>query len=109
MKSRILGSIIFVLLIIVPLACVTRGQNFSSDVSWVSVGKTTQSDVNKRLGVPFSVGNSSGLASWTYGYHKHNLFGESHNKELRLIWNKDGTVNSYSFNSSFQEDKQVKY
>ncbi|SMF78838.1 outer membrane protein assembly factor BamE domain-containing protein [Pseudobacteriovorax antillogorgiicola] len=85
-------------------SCVTRGENFSSDYAWIKENKTKKADVQKVLGQPFAVGYSSGRPTWTYGYYKFRLFGESQTKELKLYW-EDDTVDSFSFNSSFKEDR----
>jgi hypothetical protein len=85
--------------------CVTRGADFSSDISWVQKGKTTQSEVEKYLGAPNSVGNSGGTPTWTYGYYDYRLFDDSKTKELKFYW-KDSRVEDFSFNSSFPEDRR---
>lgn len=84
--------------------CVTNGNDFPSDVKWIQEGKTKQGDVKGILGDPYSVGNTSGKATWTYGYYRYKLIGKSMQKELKFYWNPDGSVNSFSFNSSFPED-----
>jgi len=87
-------------------SCVTRGKNFSSDTSWIRVDDTKQQEVQQRLGQPFAVGASNTGPSWTYGYYRHNIFGKSLTKELKLSWNDDGSVRVFTFSSSFPEDKQ---
>jgi outer membrane protein assembly factor BamE (lipoprotein component of BamABCDE complex) len=84
--------------------CVTNGNDFPSDVKWIQDGKTKQPDVKRLLGEPYSVGNSGGKPTWTYGFYRYKLIGKSLQKELKFYWNPDGTVNSFSFNSSFPED-----
>ena len=96
-------AITFVLLS--STACVTRGKNFPSDTSWIRVGDTQKSDVMNLLGEPFSVGRSQNGESWTYGYYRHKLFNVSQVKELKFYWQRGGAVDSYSFNSSFPDDK----
>jgi outer membrane protein assembly factor BamE (lipoprotein component of BamABCDE complex) len=87
--------------------CVTRGREFPSQTDWIKVNKTTKQDVERLLGEPYSVGRNQDNAQWTYGYYKHRIIGESRTKELRFWWNENGTVESFSFNSSFPDDKQV--
>jgi hypothetical protein len=84
--------------------CVTEGRDFNSDTTWIKEGRTSQTDVRGILKEPYSVGNASGKPTWTYGYYRYKLIGPSHQKELKLYWKGDGTVDSYSFNSSFPED-----
>ena len=98
-------SVVMVAMAVMMVSCVTRGSNFSSRTDWIKTNSTTRNDVAQQLGEPFLVGKSSGDQTWTYGYYLHRLFGGSRTKELKLYWNNDGTIKSYSFNSSFPEDK----
>ena len=84
--------------------CVTEGHDFRSDVAWIKANKTSMQDVQLLLRDPYSVGNSGGRPTWTYGYYKYKLIGASHQKELKFYWNPDGTVSTYSFTSSFPDD-----
>lgn len=95
----------FLVLISFPMACVTRGRDFSSDLGWVKKGQTTQTDVSRLLGAPTAVGNTGGTPTWTYGYYDYRLFGESETKELKFYWSGE-KVQDYSFNSSFPQDRQ---
>ncbi len=88
--------------------CVTNGSDFRSDVTWIKESQTQKKDVQMLLGEPYSTGNASGKSTWTYGYYRYKLIGKSLQKELKLYWNEDGTVNSFSFNSSFPEDTGLK-
>lgn len=93
-------------LLLLPLwGCVTAGKDFNSETAWLKEGHTKQEDVRMVLGDPRSVGNALGKPTWTYGYYRYNLIGESDSKELKLYWNPNGTLSHYSFNSSFAEDK----
>jgi hypothetical protein len=85
-------------------ACVTEGRDFRSDISWIQPNKTSMQDVKLLLRDPYSVGNSSGKPTWTYGFYRYRLVGASHQKELKFYWNPDGTVGNYSFSSSFPDD-----
>lgn len=87
-------------------ACVTRGKDFSSDLSWIRKNQTTQAEVQRLLGAPTAVGNSGGTPTWTYGFYNYRLFGESATKELKLYWTPDYKVSDFSFNSSMAEDKR---
>lgn len=87
--------------------CVTNGQDFRSDVSWIKEGQTKKSDVQMLLGEPFSVGNAGGKPTWTYGYYRYKLFGKSYQKELKLYWRPDGSVDTFSFSSSFPTDTGI--
>ena len=101
-------NLIAVFLFVIALTgCVTRGAPFSSDLSWIKVNTTTQMEVSQKLGMPYSVGNSGGMPTWTYGYYKYALFTDSPTKELKLYWSPDHRVKDFSFNSSFTEDRRT--
>ncbi len=102
--KRLTTAVMTILVAITFSACVTNGDYFKSETSWIRENETKQSDVKMILGAPYSVGNSQGKPTWTYGFYRYKLFSKSYQKELRFFWNPDGTVSSYSFNSSFPED-----
>lgn len=109
MKSKLksaflVGSALFAL-----SSCVTRGENFSSNTKWLDEAKPDQKQVTELLGTPYKVGTSNGVSTWTYGFYKHQLFGESQIKELKIYWTPDHKVKSYSFSSSFPDDAAPKY
>ncbi|MGE0172972.1 MAG: hypothetical protein AB7T49_09310 [Oligoflexales bacterium] len=88
------------------VGCVTRGRDFPSDLNWIKVKQTSQSDVASTMGEPYEVGSSSGTPTWTYGYYKFQLFGESYTKELKFYWDPESKIRDYSFTSSFPKDRQ---
>lgn len=103
------GRIFFVMLVTFWMsACATEGRDFSSDLSWIKKGVTKQEDVRTVFGEPYRVGDTDGSPTWSYGYYRYKLIGASLTKELKIFWGPDKTVQSYSFNSSFPEDKAVK-
>lgn len=91
----------------VTSGCITVGRNFySDDLSWIVQDQTTRTDVQKVLGEPFRVGLDSGRLSWTYGYYKYRLFGATRTKDLVVYFNRDGTIHSYTFSTSFPAEKK---
>ena len=111
MKSRRIYQV-YVLFLLVAGAhiasCATERREFSSDTLWLKKGVTQQADVRMVLGEPNRVGDTDGTATWSYGYYKYKLIGTSLTKELKVYWNADKTLHSYSFSSSFPEDKMLK-
>jgi len=86
--------------------CLSVGKNFrSEDLSWVVTNETSRKDVHQKLGEPFRTGLDSGTPTWTYGYYRYRLLGETCTKDLVIYFNREGTVSSYSFNTSFPEEK----
>jgi hypothetical protein len=102
MKSTLLAGLLFLSTLVA--GCVTNGDYFKSETSWIRENETKQSDVRMILGNPYSIGHSQGKPTWTYGFYRYKLFGKSFQKELKFFWNPDGTVSFFSFNSSFPED-----
>lgn len=107
MKKIILSMSLILASVVSTTGCVTRGQNFSSDTSWLDKNKPSQEDVRRVMGPPYSVGSSNGIPTWTYGFYKHQLFGESKVKELKIYWDSSKKVKTYSFSSSFPRDTKA--
>ena len=92
------------IILFIVSSCITSGREFPSKFDWVQTSKTKQDDVKLILGTPQAVGNSAGIPTWTYGYYKVKINGETLTKEVKFYWNTNGTVQSYSFSSSFPSD-----
>lgn len=108
MLSRHMKSLLILPVLVIcsfQTACVTRGRDFSSDLSWIRKGQTTQADVTRLLGEPVSTGNTGGVPTWTYQYGNYRAFGETDTKELKFYWTGD-KVQDFSFNSSFPQDRK---
>jgi outer membrane protein assembly factor BamE (lipoprotein component of BamABCDE complex) len=87
--------------------CITIGSNFqSNDFSWIINGRTQKNDIYNRLGEPFRMGVDEGKLTWTYGFYKYRTIGTTATKDLVVYFNKDGTVSSYTFNTSFPDEKE---
>lgn len=87
-------------------SCLTVGTQFPSMVTWIKANETTRSEVEKAFGPPFRMGYDSGMKTYSYGYYKYSAFAESQTKDLTIRFNPNDTVASYSFSSSFAEDKK---
>ena len=92
------------LMVFMMASCITSGREFPSRFDWVQPTKTKQDDVKLVLGTPQAVGNSGGVPTWTYGFYKIKINGETLTKEVKFYWNANGTVQSFSFTSSFPSD-----
>lgn len=86
--------------------CASVGNDFSSEVTWIARDKTTKNELESRLGAPFQVGYDSGQLTWSWGFYRYSLFRPARAKDLLVRFNSNGTVSSYSFSSSFDEDIQ---
>jgi outer membrane protein assembly factor BamE (lipoprotein component of BamABCDE complex) len=81
--------------------CASVGRNFpSSPVERIEKGVSTKKDVRQMFGEPFRTGVDNGFESWTYVYNRWSLFGSTRSKDLYVVFNKDGTVRAYTFNSN---------
>jgi hypothetical protein len=81
--------------------CITAGRNFvSTPVKRLEKGVTTKSDIKKEFGEPFRTGLDDGYESWTFLYNRWSPFTQTRSKDLYIVFNKDGTVRSYTFNSN---------
>ena len=85
--------------------CLTVGDEFNSEVSWIQKDTTTRAQVTAKIGEPFRTGYDTGLLTYTYAFYRYSVFRPTRTKDLTVRFNPNGTVQSYSFASSFDEDK----
>ena len=106
-KMHLKGIFLTALILMAGYGCISVGRHFSSDdLSWIIKDQTTKDDIYDELGEPFRTGVDSGKLTWTYGYYKYHLIGSTYTKDLIIYFNKEGTVHSYVFNTSFPEEKE---
>ena len=90
-----LGILVFTIFL---SGCVTQGRDFgTSPVRNIETNVTTQKDIFGFFGEPVRKGFENGFETWTYSYQYYELFQLRDHKELYIVFNKDGTVRSYSF------------
>jgi len=88
------------------LGCAHVGTDFdATSLGWLQEGVTKQ-EIQQKLGTPLRVGYDAGLPTWTYGYYAYKLFGDSDNKDLILRFSPDGTLKSWTFATTFAEEKK---
>jgi outer membrane protein assembly factor BamE (lipoprotein component of BamABCDE complex) len=91
---------------LVMTGCVTVGKDFySAELHWLKSDRTTKQEVYRTLGEPFRTGVDQGKITWTYGYYRYSAFGNTRTKDLVIYYNTDNTVSSYTFNTSFPDEK----
>ena len=93
------------LLLVSLTSCLTVGAQFPSSVNWIKSNSTTRAEIEKAFGPPFRVGYDSGFKTYSYGYYKYSAFTDSQTKDLTVRFNSNNTVSSYTFSSSFPDDK----
>jgi hypothetical protein len=109
MKFKAMQFIFMFFSICLFSSCVSVGNKFTGDINNIKIGVTTRQEIENNFGSPFKVGIDNGLKSYNYLYLKNELFSDPQKKELLLMFNENGTVNSYSFYSSFKNDKKIIY
>ncbi len=97
------------LIILTMVSCARVGKEFPTDpVQSIQVGTTTRADIERMFGEPWRVGVDSGRRTWTYGYYRYSLFGETVTRDLVVKFRDDGVVDSYSFNTSEIDDERFR-
>lgn len=85
--------------------CARVGSDFSArNINELQIGQTTKSDVINMFGKPWRIGNENGVTMWTYGKYTYYLIGEADTKDLVIKFNDNGTVRSYTFNKTMNEE-----
>ena len=92
-----LAGVVFCFLL---AGCIYMGRDFpSAPVRDIKNNVTTQKEVFGYFGEPARRGLENGFETWTYTYQYYELGQLRDLKELYVVFNKDTTVRSYSFNS----------
>ena len=96
-----IGLVIVVGIILISNGCGTAGKSFNtSKVESIVNGITTRSDIKIMFGEPFKIGIQNGQPIWVYEDHYYSIIREETSKDLIIIFNPDGIVQSYQFMSS---------
>jgi hypothetical protein len=89
------------------LGCLTVGEAFPvAPVSRIEIGGTTKQEIQQTFGTPWRTGLEDGQETWTYGHYRYALLGTTRTRDLVVRFDERDVVVSYSFNSSFPEDRQ---
>jgi len=97
-------GIILVVLSVALISCATVGRKFPVEpVSKIVIGQTTQQDIQRMFGDPWSVGIENGMKTWTYGDYHYSALKDTNRTDLVVRFNPDGTVASYTFNTTDPE------
>ena len=104
-----MNRLLFLLLAVLFLhGCALTGQEFSSStVNEIQPNVTTKAEITKTFGEPFRKGLASGFETWRYSYRA--LLTEKAgyvNNDLFLIFNKNGTVQKYSFETNLPKGEK---
>jgi hypothetical protein len=78
--------------------CASQGRDFGvTPVKNIQTNVTTQKDIFGAFGEPIEKGLENGYETWTYSYQYYEWVQLRNSKQLYVVFNKDGTVRSYSF------------
>jgi hypothetical protein len=82
-------------------ACATLGTPFAfPGPDGIVTGRTTKSDLIAKFGPPSRVGYDNGRQKWAYAYYHYSVFSPALVKNLDVVFDKDGVVSSYTYESS---------
>ena len=81
--------------------CGTVGKDFNaSKVSKIANGTTTRAEIRKMFGEPFKMGTQNGLPVWVYEYNLYHSIKDDKSKNLVVLFDSNGVVQSHQFMSS---------
>ncbi|MFC1538482.1 hypothetical protein ACFL6H_03585 [Candidatus Latescibacterota bacterium] len=105
-KGILITSLLFAVLLFTLASCATVGRQFPTDViQHIQLEKTTKQNITEIFGPPWRIGLEDGTKTWTYGYYKYRLFGESTTYDLVIRFNSKDIVTSYTFNTTEIEEE----
>ncbi len=102
---REFGILAGILVVAVALGCATVGRDFpAGKVNEIKNGQTSKSDVFNLFGSPFQKGVEDGQLTWTYTYNKYSIGGETKTRTLKIRFDNQDRVASYSYDSNFSNE-----
>ena len=105
LKKRFWVTPLLIAVLLFASSCATVGRKFPVEpVSRITIGETTMQDVNAIFGEPWRTGLEDGRKTWTYGYYKYRLLGETTTRDLVIRFDPNNFVYSYTFNTSDIEE-----
>lgn len=94
-------KLIFLFVFLFLAGCLPFGRDFPTfPIEEIRPNVTTKSQVYTTFGEPVEKGFDSGYESWTYYHYLYTVIGLQNQKRLHIMFNKEGTVRSYSFSSN---------
>lgn len=104
MKKRFLALLLAATLL--GAGCATVGREFpAASVGNIIIGKTDRTEIRRMFGEPWRTGVEDGKKTWTYAHYRYSLFGPEQTRDLLIRFDDEGKVASYSFNTTYQEDR----
>lgn len=104
MKKTWLGLLLGMTLL---AGCATVGREFPvASVGNIIIGETDREDILRMFGEPWRTGIEDGKKTWTYAHYHYSIFGPERARDLLIRFDQEGKVASYSFNTSYPEDRR---
>lgn len=93
--------------IILLAGCATVGREFpAAFVENITIGETDREDIERMFGEPWRTGIEDDSKTWTYAHYRYSIFGPARTRDLLIRFDEEGKVVSYSFNTSYPEDRE---
>ncbi|MEK9628248.1 MAG: outer membrane protein assembly factor BamE [Nitrospinota bacterium] len=81
--------------------CGTAGKDFDESLyTKIVKGTTTQKEIQAMFGPPFKKGIQNGLPVWTYEYNHYKSIGPNTHKDMIIVFDKNGVVQSHQLMSN---------
>jgi hypothetical protein len=109
MKMKPIQLAILFCSLIFLCSCTTIGNQFTADFKNIKLNSTSRNEIESIFGFPFKAEFLFGMKTYFYRYAKINQFSDHKCKELRIHFNDNDTVNSYTYSSNFSKDKKIIY
>jgi hypothetical protein len=86
--------------------CMTVGRQFPVDpVTEIHIGETSRDEIRHLFGEPWRTGLEDGQRTWTYAHYRYSAFADAQTRDLVIRFDPRGVVASYTFNSTYPEDR----
>ena len=91
----------FVIFFGIIIGCANVGNNFNQkEVAKIQIGSTKKEDIRKLFGNPFRTGIENGREIWVYEYNSYSSFRQGSFKDLIIVFNRRGIVDSHQIMSN---------
>lgn len=95
------GKLLLGLVLLAAAGCITVGRDFPSEmVKKLVNGKTTREQILGTFGEPYQKGVDNGKEAWTYYRVKYRGSSAVRSKELYVVFDGAGVVESHSFSET---------
>jgi outer membrane protein assembly factor BamE (lipoprotein component of BamABCDE complex) len=104
-KARLFLLALLAAAALLGAGCATVGSEFPTEkVPDIRLGETTREEIRSMFGEPWRTGVEDGKPTWTFARYRYSLFGSEQTKDLVLRFDDQGTVVSYTFNTTEPEE-----